>query len=129
MTEEPCDGITPSLLPELEELTLCSEYSYDDPEQPDTLKLEVLGSLVCPKLRKIVITHTNPEIFDDDLAYNFDAGAWAKIDGFLVRLAERSNSRLRVELSDSYHRHFPMIDRLLPAFREVGDFASVPARL
>ena len=126
MTEEPCDGITPHLLPELEELTLCSVFLYEDLEQPDALKLDVLGSLVCPKLHKIVITHTHPIMSDRDY-YDFDTGDWPTIDGFLVRLAERSNSRLRVELRDPLPQSCILVfDDFLPAFREVGDFAIVP---
>ena len=125
-TEEPCPGITPSLLPELEELTLCSEDLSEDLGQPDTLKLDVLSSLNCPKLRKVVITHTDPAMFDDN-TYDFDTGDWAKVDGFLVRLAERAKSRLRVELQllEPFNRRdMTIIDGFLPAFRKVGDFAT-----
>jgi len=130
VTEEPCPGITPSLLPELEELTLCSEDLSEDLGQPDTLKLDVLGSVVCPKLRKIVITHTDSTMFEDN-TYDFDSGDWAKIDRFLVRIAERTNSRLRVELQllSPFNRHSTgMIESILPAFRKVGDFATVLTR-
>lgn len=130
MTEEPCPGITPSLLPELEELTLCSEDLSEDLGQPDTLKLDVLGSIICPKLRKIVITHTDSTMYDDN-TYDFDIGDWTKVDGFLVALAERTNSRLRVELQllDAFNRqNVAMIDDFLPAFRKVGDFATVLTR-
>jgi len=129
-SEEPCRGITPSLLPELEELTLCSEDLSEDLGEPDTLKLDVLGSLVCPKLRKIVITHTDSAMSDDN-AYGFDTGDWAKIDGFLVRLAERTKSRLRVELQslEAFSQHnTTMIGGFLPAFRKVGDFATAITR-
>ena len=130
MTEEPCPGITPSLLPELEELTLCSEDLSEDLGQPDTLKLDVLGSVVCPKIRKIVITHTDSTMFDDN-TFDFDTGDWAKLDGFLVRLAERANSRLNVELQllDPFNPHnMVMINGILPAFRKVGDFTTVLTR-
>jgi hypothetical protein len=130
VTEEPCHGITPSFLPELEELTLCSEDLSEDLGQPDTLKLDVLGSLICPKLRKIVITHTDPTMFDDN-TYDFDTGDWAKVDGFLVRLAEGTNSRLRVELQllEPFNRNsMAMIDGFLPAFRKVGDFTTALTR-
>lgn len=130
MTEEPCPGITPSLLPELEELTLCSEDLSEDLEQPDTLKLDILGSVVCPKLRKIVITHTDSTMFDDNI-YDFNTGDWAKVDGFLVRLAERTTSRLKVELQllDPFNRQsMAIINGFLPAFRKVGDFATAISR-
>ena len=130
VTEEPCPGITPSLLPELEELTLCSEDLAEDLGQPDTLKLDVLGSAICPKLRKIIITHTDSTMLDDH-TYDFDTGDWAKIDMFLVRLAEKTNSRLRVELQllTPFNRHsMGMIDSILPAFKKVGDFATVLTR-
>ena len=127
MTEEPCPGITPSLLPELEKLTLCSEDLSEDLGQPDLLKLDILGSLICPKLREIVITHTDSSMFDDD-TYDFDTGDWVKVDEFLVRLAERTNTRLKVELHllEPFEEHnIAMIGDFLPAFRKVGDFATV----
>ena len=130
MTEEPCHGIIPSLLPELEELILCSEDLSDDLAQPDTLKLDVLGSIVCPKLRKIIIAHTDSALYDDN-TYDFDTGDWAKVDGFLVRLAEKTPSRLRVELQllESLNQHSTaMIGGFLPAFRKVGDFATAVTR-
>lgn len=130
MTEEPCHGITPSLLPELEKLTLCSEDLSEDLEQPDTLKMDILGSLVCPKLREIVITHTESRTFEDS-TYDFDTGDWATIDGFLVRLAEGANTRLKVELHvlESFNEHnTAVIGGFLPAFRKVGDFAIVISR-
>ena len=130
VAEEPCHGITPSLLPELEELTLCSEDLSEDLGQPDTLKLDVLGSLIGPKLRKIIITHTDSAMFDDN-TYDFDTGDWAKVDGFLVRIAERTTSRLRVELHllEAFNRqNVTMIDGFLPAFRKVGDFTTTISR-
>jgi len=129
-TEEPCPGITPSLLPELEELTLCSEDLSEDLGDPGILKLDVLGSVICLKLRKIIITHTDSTMFEDN-HYDFDTGDWAKLDGFLVRLAERANSRLRVELQllDPINTHnMAMIDGILPAFRKVGDFVIMLTR-
>lgn len=130
VTEEPCLGITPSLLPELEKLTLCSEDLSEDLEQPDILKLDVLSSLISPKLREIIFTHTESAIFEDTI-YDFDTGDWAIIDGFLVRLAERANSRLKVELHllEPLNQHnMEMIDGFLPAFRKVGDFAVLVTR-
>ena len=128
--EEPCPGITPSLLPELEKLTLCSEALSEDLIQPDTLKMDVLSSLICPKLREIIITHTDSTIFQDN-TYYFDTGDWAKVDRFLVKLAERTKSRLRVELQQQrpFNSHnTAMIAGFLPAFRKVGDFATVVTR-
>ena len=126
VTEEPCPGITPSFLPELEKLTLCSEDLSDDLMQPDTLKLDVLSSLICPKLREVVITHTDSTISEEN-TYDFDTGGWAKIDEFLVRLAERMNSRLEVQLRFlETHQHDMMtIDGFLPSFRKVGDFVTM----
>ncbi|KAF9646802.1 hypothetical protein BDM02DRAFT_3188502 [Thelephora ganbajun] len=129
-SEEPCPGITPSLLPELEKLTLCSEDLSEDLVQPDTLKLDVLGSIICSKLREIVITHTDSAMFEDS-AYDFDTGDWAKVDGFLVKLAERTTYGLRVQLHllEPLNRHnMKVIDGFLPAFRKVGDFAAVVTR-
>ena len=130
MAEEPCPGIKPSLLPELEKLTLCSEDLSEDLAQPDTLKMDVLGSLICPKLREIIITHTDSGMYEDD-TYDFDTGDWPKVDGFLVRLAEKANSRLKVELQllePLGQPYMAMIDGFLPAFRKVGDFATVVTR-
>ena len=130
LTEEPCHGITPSLLPELEELTLCSEDLSEDLGQPDTLKLDVLSSLICPKLRKIVITHTDSAL-SDDTTYSFDTGDWTKVDRFLVRLVEKTDSRLQVELrllEHSGRRNMGIFNGLLPAFSKVGDFTAVVSR-
>jgi len=130
VTEEPCPGITPSLLPELEKLTLCSEDLSDDLAQPDALKLDILSSLICPKLREIAITHTDSAMFESN-TYDFDTGDWAKIDGFLVRLAERTNCRLRVELQllEPFNGHnTAMIGGFLPAFRKVGDLTIMVTR-
>ena len=127
MTEEPCPGIAPGLLPELEELALCSDELSEDLIQPDTLKLDVLGSIICSKLREIVINHTDSDIFEEH-GYAFDTGDWARIDGFLVKLAERTESRLRVVLhlmNSSHQYNGPVMDTFLPAFRKVGDFVVV----
>lgn len=126
VTEEPCPGITPSFLPELEKLTLCSEDLSEDLVQPDTLKLDVLSSLICPKLREVVITHTDSAISEED-TYDFDTGGWAEIDGFLVRLAERTNSRLKVQLwfLEPCQHDMTTIDGFLPSFRKVGDFVTM----
>ena len=67
----------------------------------------------------------------DDNTYEFDTGDWAQLDGFLVRLAERAKPRLRVELQllDAFNPHnMVMISGILPAFRKVGDFATVLTR-
>lgn len=130
MIEEPCHGINLSLLPELEKLTLCSEDLSDDLAQPDTLKMDILGSLVCPKLREIIITHTDSAMYEDD-TYDFDTGDWPKVDGSLVRLAEGAESRLKVQLHllEPLNRHYmALIDGFLPAFRKVGDFTTVVTR-
>jgi len=122
----------PSLLPELEKLTLCSEDLSEDLAQPDTLKLDILSSIICPKLREMVITHTESAIYEgEDNTCDFDSGDWSKVDGLLVRLAERTNTRLKVELHllQPLNQHnMAMIDGFLPAFRKVGDFAAVVSR-
>lgn len=132
ITEEPCPGIVLSLLPALEKLTLCAEDLSEDLAQPDTLKLDVLSSIICPKLREIVITHTESAIYEgEDDTYDFDTGGWSKVDGFLVRLAERTKTRLKVELHllQPLNQHnMAMIGGFLPAFRKVGDFAIVVTR-
>ena len=69
-------------------------------------------------------------MFDDNI-YDFDTGDWAKVDGFLVRLAEKSSSRLRVELQllEPFNQHSTaMIAGFLPAFRRVGDFSTAVTR-
>jgi len=126
-TEEPCHGIKPLLLPELRKLTLCSEDLSEDLARPDALKLDVLSSIICPKLCKIVLTHTDSAMYEGD-TYDFNTGDWPKVDGLLVRLAERARSRLKVELhllEPLSQRYMAMIDGFLPAFRKVRDFAVV----
>ena len=123
MTEEPCHGIKSLLLPELRKLTLCSEDLSEDLARPDALKLDVLSSLICPKLCKIVLS----AMYEDD-TYDFNTGGWPKVDGFLVRLAERAGPRLRVELhllEPLSQPYMTMIDGFLPAFRKVSDFTVV----
>ena len=83
--------------------------------------------MICPKLREIVITHTDSTMLEDD-TYDLDSGDWAKVDEFLVRLAEKTNSRLKIELHllEPFNEYnMTMIGGFLPAFRKVGDFATV----
>lgn len=91
------------------------------------LKLDVLGSIICPKLRSITITHNESRMYADKI-YDFGIGDWPTVDKFLVKLAETTESRLMVvlRLTRPFNRYnMAMIEGFLPAFRKVGDFAAI----